>query len=462
MKIRLGFIIFFCILAVSLTAQPARSDSIVRVGACATPGITWGVCVQDSFAYVADRGYVTTVNISDPTNPWVACSLNSGPPIGALGIYVQDTVAYCNLTALGTIFITISVAKPDSLYLLGWCYLSGGGVNDPTGVILKDTVVYLATSTRGVMQINVADPSSPDTIQAYDTPGYSIDLAVKDTLVYIADVDSLQIINVANPMNPLYVSSVSMPSSCRGIYVVDTFAYATCVSNFGNDGSLQIVKVSDPASPQIVASVNTLNGNPLDVWISGDYAYVAAADYWSIQKGKERHVGGIRPESASSERADVEGGLRIVNISDPLNPTVVASYDTPGDPRGVFAVDTLVFIADYDSLQILKHIVVGVKEKEMRKIGIGDLSLLQIYPNPFNAVTSIHYQLTRAEHITLKIYDVSGSLMKTLVNGVQKPGLHKFQWDGNVDSSGVPKSGFYFCQLTVGSKKINQKIVKIE
>ncbi|MCK4673516.1 hypothetical protein KAT67_05985, partial [candidate division WOR-3 bacterium] len=234
-------IILIAFITFSSTQQ---RDSIVRVGACETPGITWNVFVRDSIAYVADRGYVTTVNISDLLNPWIMDSLNSGPPIAAEGIYVQDTVAYCNLTGVGTRFITISVAKPDSLYLLGWCSLSSGGVWDPTGVVLKDTIIYLATGNGGVMQINVSDPSSPDTIKAYDTPGLAIDLAIKDTFIYIADVSSLQVVNVADPMNPHYVGSVSMPNICQGIFVRDSFAYATCASSVGINGSLQVVNVA--------------------------------------------------------------------------------------------------------------------------------------------------------------------------------------------------------------------------
>jgi hypothetical protein len=154
-----------------------RADSIVRVGACATPGVTWNVVVRDSIAYIADRGIVTTVNIIDPYNPWVIDSINGGPPIGALGICVQDTVAYCNLTGIGTRFITLNISKPDSLNLLGWCRLSAGGMGNPTGIVLKDTIIYLATGDAGVMQINVADPSQPDTIKSFSSIT-AVDLAL--------------------------------------------------------------------------------------------------------------------------------------------------------------------------------------------------------------------------------------------------------------------------------------------
>jgi len=54
MKIKLGFILFFCIFVVSISAQTAMADSIERVGACATPGTAWGVFIQGLYGFIAD------------------------------------------------------------------------------------------------------------------------------------------------------------------------------------------------------------------------------------------------------------------------------------------------------------------------------------------------------------------------------------------------------------------------
>jgi len=459
MKIRIVLILFFCVFAVSLSAQTARNDSIVSLGSCATPGACWNVVVRDSIAYVADGGYVTTVNVSIPSNPWVVCSL-TGWPVAALGIFIQDTVAYCNLTGLGTAFTTIGIAKPDSLYLLGSCHLSSAGMGDPTGIVLKDTIIYLASSDAGVLQINVADPSSPDTIKYYDTPGGAMDLAVKDTLVYIADVTSLQIANFADPMNPSYVGSISLPSSCRSIFLVDSFAYVTCISGSGLNGSLEVVKVSNPASPQIVASADNLKGDPLDVWVSGNYAYVAAGDFWEPEKGEKRQAGALKPEWTFDRRADEEGGLRVIDISSPLSPSLVASYDTPGDPRGVFAVDSLVFIADYSSLQILKHLNTGIKEISYERPLSSDLGL-QIKPNPFSKTTTISYHLSFSSQVHLEIFDITGRSIKLVYNGYQNTGKYEVLWDGNDKVGNQVTSGVYFLRMTNASNTISKKILML-
>ncbi|MFQ5906278.1 MAG: hypothetical protein ACE5JA_06865, partial [bacterium] len=74
-------------------AEPAMPDSIVRVGACATPEIAWGVFVQGDYARVADQGYLTVMNVKPPTTPLVAGSVD--PSVGIpVGVFVIDTVAY--------------------------------------------------------------------------------------------------------------------------------------------------------------------------------------------------------------------------------------------------------------------------------------------------------------------------------------------------------------------------------
>ena len=71
-----------------------------------------------------------------------------------------------------------------------------------------------------------------------------------------------------------------------------------------------------------------------------------------------------------------------------------------------------------------------------------NLILHQNYPNPFNPTTNIEYSIPsnvklETSNINLKIYDVLGREIKTLVNEIQKPGNYKIQFDGSNLSSGV-------------------------
>ena len=64
-------------------------------------------------------------------------------------------------------------------------------------------------------------------------------------------------------------------------------------------------------------------------------------------------------------------------------------------------------------------------------------ALCAAYPNPFNPITNIRYDLPVAEHVKLVIYDVSGRDVITLVNGFRTPGRHEVTFDASGLSSGV-------------------------
>jgi hypothetical protein len=81
-------------------------------------------------------------------------------------------------------------------------------------------------------------------------------------------------------------------------------------------------------------------------------------------------------------------------------------------------------------------------------------TLSQNYPNPFNPKTAISYQLSAVSFTTLKIFDVRGREVATLVNGVQGEGAHTVMWNAHT----VP-SGAYFYRLTSGDHTETKRLI---
>lgn len=73
-------------------------------------------------------------------------------------------------------------------------------------------------------------------------------------------------------------------------------------------------------------------------------------------------------------------------------------------------------------------------------------NLLQNYPNPFNSSTKISYFLSRADFIILKIFDITGREIETLVNAFQTSG----KYDVNFTAKNLT-SGTYFWKLQIGN-----------
>jgi len=81
-------------------------------------------------------------------------------------------------------------------------------------------------------------------------------------------------------------------------------------------------------------------------------------------------------------------------------------------------------------------------------------SLAQNYPNPFNPTTTIEFALPQAGYVTLRIYNVVGEEMASLIEGDHAAGTFKTTWD----ASGLP-SGVYFYRLTAGEYVKTKKAV---
>jgi hypothetical protein len=75
-------------------------------------------------------------------------------------------------------------------------------------------------------------------------------------------------------------------------------------------------------------------------------------------------------------------------------------------------------------------------------------ALHQNYPNPFNPNTSIRFDLPKASHVVLKIYDMLGREVRTLEQGDYTAGFFNVVWDGRNDNGNSVSSGIYTYRLT--------------
>jgi len=90
-----------------------------------------------------------------------------------------------------------------------------------------------------------------------------------------------------------------------------------------------------------------------------------------------------------------------------------------------------------------------------------EYALNQNYPNPFNPATNIQFQLAQNGWVVLKVYDVLGREVKTLVSREMLAGLHTITWDGtNVDGKFVP-SGVYIYRMTAPHFNQTRKMIVI-
>jgi hypothetical protein len=84
-------------------------------------------------------------------------------------------------------------------------------------------------------------------------------------------------------------------------------------------------------------------------------------------------------------------------------------------------------------------------------------SLNQNYPNPFNPSTTISYQLSAGGLVSLKVYDVLGNEITTLVNEIKQSGIHEVNFDASEYSSGI-----YLYRITVNNFTQTRKMIVLK
>jgi hypothetical protein len=90
-------------------------------------------------------------------------------------------------------------------------------------------------------------------------------------------------------------------------------------------------------------------------------------------------------------------------------------------------------------------------------------SLSQNRPNPFNPTTTIEYSIAKPGHVSLKVYNVAGQLVKTLVDQMQSPtSVKPVVWDGRSDAGQPVASGVYFYKLTTPGFTQTKKMVMLK
>jgi hypothetical protein len=86
-----------------------------------------------------------------------------------------------------------------------------------------------------------------------------------------------------------------------------------------------------------------------------------------------------------------------------------------------------------------------------------DFRLFPFYPNPFNPTTNVKFQVPKRSHVVLKVYDVTGREVTTLLDETKEPGIFTVAWN----AAGL-ESGVYFCRMQTANYSSTSKVVLLK
>ena len=254
----------------------------------------------------------------------------------------------------------------------------------------------------------------------------------------------------------------------------------------GNQGSAVIT--SDGVGGVIVAWSDGRSGDPVNYDIYAQYVNASGAVQWTAD--------GVALCTAAGDQelpaivSDAAGGAIVAwsdgRSDDPVNYDVYAQRVNPsgaiqwtanGAPVCTATGDQLLpaIISDgaggpigawedrrSGNFDIYAGLVQGVSVTDAPYAGVAVGVLSQNYPNPFNPATLIKFSVRAPGDVTLRICDVEGRALRTLVDGWRGPGEYRVMWDGKRDDGTAVASGIYFYRLETGGLTATRKMVLLK
>ena len=452
---------------------------------------------QNAFSQRGDNNMYLLANLNEHPVP-----SGFGAPwdyAACWGYVAPDGREYAIMGAvLGTSFIDIT----DSLNIQEVSFFPS---QDSTqGQLWKEMKVYshyaYVVSEAQNSALDIYDlqylPDSVHFVKKFVAPGHSSTHSISQSgpYLYLNGANNsfghgTVVFDLSDPENPVVRGAwnTRYVHDCR---IIDDTIYAMNINS--GDGQITIIDATNKDSLKFVNDwLNLPNPSPHNCALTTDKKYLYATDetgplprllkIWDIQDiFNPTQVNTWQPEGITTARihnveiygdtaviAHYTAGVYVLNIADPVNPTVIGYYDThPEGNDGSFAGCWGVYkfpsgkIIGSDmnrGLFVLKiGTTVGINNNSQLLEGY---SLSQNYPNPFNPSTVISFTIPKNSEVSLKIFDAKGSEVAQVLNDRRDGGTYNVTLDAS--RYGLT-SGVYFYKLIAGDFTETKKMLLIK
>ncbi len=385
-------------------------------------------------------------------NPWAGCESQHGADIGTFSI-TED-----NCT------VKVMVYKPIvSNVGVKFAQADGGAEVE---ILVANTLVNQWEELTFDFSPRIGNPESTDVDQIILFPDFDLEGRTQDNICYIDNITFSPIDLPEGPEAPAPAPTewagavISLFSNVYDDVVVDTWSAPWDVAE------VQDVQI-DGDDVKLYTSLEfagiEFTSNTLDVSVMTHFHM----DIWTSDPTDLPNIFWVRLVDFGANGVwdgggdDVESTIDIdANYDPPLESDVWVSLDIPlseftelitqehlaqlligGDPNTVY-VDNIYFydeaLADVDDSPAVP----------------ASFALEQNYPNPFNPVTTIVYSLRQSAQVALHVYNLTGHLVSTLVDGNCSGGSYQIEWYGQDAAGNQLASGIYFYQLEIDGESV--------
>ncbi|MBK6773687.1 MAG: FG-GAP repeat protein [Ignavibacteria bacterium] len=309
--------------------------------------------------------------------------------------------------------------------------LSSGDIN---GDGISDIVIGKVPSVNGFFgsadKVSILSIYPKDTILIANT-GSEVCLSSLVKSQYEFPMSGVTIDFIVKGANPGSGSSVSGSNGFAWICFVGNFAGSdTVIANASGTFDTAFVFWDFPSPVELSSFNSSVRGRNVTLnWFTSS----------------ELNNSGFNIERSSVNNQWMNAGFVSGHgtISEPVEYSFTEKNLTTGKYK--YRLKQIDFNGNFEYFELAEEVSIGIPDK---------YELSQNYPNPFNPVTNLEFGISNLEFVTLKIYDVLGRELVTLVNEIKEPGYFKIKFDAGNLSSGV-----YFYRMEAGDFVAVKKFV---
>ncbi len=308
------------------------------------------------------------------------------------------------------------------------------------------------------------DPETGAVVDSFPSPGTGpMGLAWDGEYLWNADRNT-DIIYKIDPSTGVVISSFPSPGSGPFGLTWDGEYLWNADWSFGQDnGTIYKIYVgSIGISATIDIDPDTLNLKSKGKWITCYIELPQDNDVGDIDVGTVMLNGIVPAEARPTEVGDYDEDS-IPDLMVKFDRASVGEILEPGDEVEITVTGDLTDGASFSGTDTIRVI-----DKEKGKaqaegqVTPTEFTLFQNYPNPFNPKTTVEYSIAEDSDVALKIHNLSGQLIRTLVDEYQTAGHYTVIWHGDNDAGQEIASGVYFYRLQAGDSISTKKMVVLK
>jgi hypothetical protein len=356
---------------------------------------------------------------------------------------------------------------------LGCEYVQAIALTDP-GASPAYAYVGGNRAQNEIYVLDLSDPAAPQHVATLPVQDDQSALDVEGGYLYgPRSYGSLGVYSLADPVSPQFLSEVNLTFSFQVVKAAGATVFVG--RRISNNARLLAIDASDPHALR-VAGISSVATQPYDFWIEGALMYVADGDGGLLilditdpadpvklsRLVTARCAQAVRVEGGFAYVAanGANAGVQVIDVSDPTAPFTAGFYPAARacdleiiNGHGLVAT----WFGAPTVMPLECDAAAGIDEASARHAP----SRLSVSSNPSLGAASLSLSLPRAMDARVELWDVQGRRVRQLHSGALPGGTSRLRWDGRDDQGDPVAAGAYFARLAAGGTSESRRFILV-